>query len=197
MKRILVVLSLGILLAAAPSVSAQEGGYEHVQIGIFGDYFHSPQTGTNFGGLGGRFAVTAVGPLQFEGEMSYDFSQVFTEGFTDPSSGSVTFVPSNLRVLHGLFGPKLQTRGPVRFFATLKGGFTNYRFDSRPVGFTTFTSSVEGLRTDNVNGLLYPGGGMEAHIGPLGLRFDIGEEMYFNQGIHHGLRLTFGPILRF
>jgi hypothetical protein len=197
MKRTLVAISLAVFLVAVPAACAQEEGTEHGQIGVFGSYFRSPQTHTNFAGLGGRFSLNAAQPLQFEGELSYDFSQVFTEGFTSPSSGSVTFVPSNIRVLHGLFGPKLQTRGPVRLFATLKGGFTNYRFDTRPAGFTTFTSSVQGLRTDNVNGLLYPGGGMEAHLGPLGLRFDIGDEIYFNNGAHHGLRLTFGPILRF
>jgi hypothetical protein len=196
MRRMIVALLLGALLAAVPPARAQEGGNEHVQIGVFGSYFRSPQTHTNFAGLGGRFGVTAKGPLQLEAEMSYDFSQVFTEGFTSPA-GTVSFVPSNLRVLHGLFGPKLQTSGPVRLFATVKGGFTNYRFDARPAGFGTFTSSVDGLRTGNINGLLYPGGGMEAHLGPVGLRFDIGDEMYFNDGVHHGLRLTFGPILRF
>jgi hypothetical protein len=197
MKRILIALSLATALLAAPAARAQEEGPEHVQIGAFGSYFRSPQTHTNFGGLGGRFGFNVAGPLQLEAEMSYDFSQVFTEGFSSPASGSVTFVPSNLRVLHGLFGPKIQTRGPVRLFATLKGGFTNYRFDSRPAGFTTFTSSVEGLRTDNVNGVLYPGVGAEAHLGPLGLRFDVGDEIYFNSGAHHGVRVTFGPILRF
>ena len=197
MRRILTALALAMLLLAVPAVRAQEEGYERVQIGAFGSYFRSPQTHTNFAGLGGRFALTASGPLQFEGEMSYDVSQVFTEGFTSPTSGSVAFAPSNLRVLHGLFGPKLQTRGPVRLFATVKGGFTNYRFDPRPAGFATFTSSVQGLRAENVNFLLYPGGGAEAHIGPLGLRFDLGDEIYFNNGAHHGLRITFGPILRF
>jgi len=193
MKRMLVVFLLGIFLV--PLARAQES--EHGQIGAFGSYFHSPQTQTNFAGLGGRFSLNAAGPLQFEAEMSYDFAQVFTEGFTSPTSGAVFLVPSDLRVLHGLFGPKLQTRGPVRLFATLKGGFTNYRFDPRPAGFGTFTSSVQNLRAGNVNGLLYPGGGLEAHIGPLGLRFDLGDEIYFNNGAHHGLRLTFGPILRF
>jgi hypothetical protein len=197
MKRILITVSLAAFLAAVPAVRAQGEGGEHGQVGVFGSYFRSPQTHTNFAGLGGRLALTARGPLQFEAEMSYDFSQVFTEGFTNPSTGSVTFVPSSLRVLHGLFGPKLQTSGPVRLFVTVKGGFTNYRFDSRPAGFATFTSSVEGLRTDNVDGVLYPGAGMDAHLGPLGLRFDIGDEIYFNNGAHHGLRLTFGPILRF
>ena len=193
MKRILFLLLLGACLV--PVARAQE--VEHGQIGAFGSYFRSPQTQTNFAGLGGRFSLNTSQPLQFEAEMSYDFAQVFTEGFTSPTTGSVTLAPSDIRVLHGLFGPKLQTGGPVRLFVTLKGGFTNYRFDPRPVTFATFTSSVEGLRTSNVNGLLYPGAGLEAHLGPLGFRLDIGDEIYFNNGAHHGLRIAFGPILRF
>ena len=193
MKRILFLLLLAGCLV--PGARAQE--QEHGQIGAFGSYFRSPQTQTNFAGLGGRLAMNASQPLQFEAEMSYDFAQVFTEGFTSPTTGTVTLQPSDVRVLHGLFGPKLQTRGPVRLFLTLKGGFTNHRFDPRPVTFGTFTSSVEDLRAGNVNGLLYPGGGLEAHLGPLGLRFDIGDEIYFNNGAHHGLRIAFGPILRF
>jgi hypothetical protein len=196
MKRMLFLLLLGGCLIV-PSVQAQEPAEEHVQIGVFGSYFRSPQTDTNFAGLGGRFSFNVAQPLQLEAEMSYDFAQVFTEGFTNPANGTITLQPSDLRVLHGLFGPKLQTQGPVRLFVTLKGGFTNYRFDARPVTFGTFTSSVEGLRADNVNGMLYPGGGLEMHIGPFGLRFDIGDEIYFNDGAHHGLRITFGPILRF
>jgi hypothetical protein len=196
-RRTVFALLLVTLVGAAQVVHAQEEGADHGQIGIFGSYFRSPQTHTNFAGLGGRLAFHVARPLQFEGEMSYDFSQVFTEGFTNPSSGSVTFVPSNLRVLHGLIGPKVQTGGPVRIFATLKGGFTNYRFDSRPAGFATFASSVQGLRTDNVGGVLYPGAGVEGYLGPLGLRLDIGDEIYFNNGAHHGLRIAFGPVLRF
>ncbi len=33
--------------------------------------------------------------------------------------------------------------------------------------------------------------------GPVGLRLDMGDEMYFNSGTHHNLRVAFGPFLTF
>ena len=71
----------------------------------------------NLAGVGGRVSVNIAPIVQLEGEVAYDFSQAFTEGFTDNSvtPGTVTLVRTNTRVVHGLFGPKLQTnRGPVR-----------------------------------------------------------------------------------
>jgi hypothetical protein len=44
---------------------------------------------------------------------------------------------------------------------------------------------------------LYPAGGLEASLGPVGLRFELGDDIYFNSGAHNNLRITFGPILRF
>jgi hypothetical protein len=41
------------------------------------------------------------------------------------------------------------------------------------------------------------GAGMEASLGSVGLRFELGDEIYFNNGEHNNLRVTFGPILRF
>jgi hypothetical protein len=79
----------------------------------------------------------------------------------------------------------------------VKGGFVNFRFDNRPATFDTFQSSVEGLRSTNVNGMLYPGGGLEGHLGPIGLRLDVGDDIYFNSGTHHNLRVAFGPYIRF
>ena len=58
-------------------------------------------------------------------------------------------------------------------------------------------SSVENLRSKDVSGVIYPGGGLEGHIGPVGLRLDLGDEIYFNNGTHHNFRMAFGPILRF
>jgi hypothetical protein len=69
----------------------------------------------------------------------------------------------------------------------------DFRFDNRPATFDTFASSVEGLRSRNVNAVFYPGGGLEGHIGPVGLRLDVGDEMYFNNGTHNNLRVAFGP----
>src|SRR5262249_22471533 len=138
-----------------------------------------------------------VSHVQLEAEMAYDFSQTFTEGFTNTGTGAITVSRSTVRVLHGLFGPKFQMGGPVRLFITIKGGFNDIRFDDRPATFGTFTSSVQGLRTNNVNGVLYPGGGVEGFLGPIGLRLDIGDEIYWASGSHHNLRITFGPTIRF
>ena len=135
--------------------------------------------------------------VQIEAEMSYDFNQVFTEGFTNTSGGTITTQNSNIRILHGLFGPKIQTSGPVRIFATIKGGFTDFRFDPVPASFDTFTSTVSNLRTNNVDAALYPGVGVEAFLGPLGLRAEAGDEIVFVGGPHHNLKVTFGPQIRF
>jgi hypothetical protein len=161
-------------------------------------YMRLGQTNSNFAGLGGRAAFNANRYIGFEAEMSYDFNQVFSEQFTPTGTGMVTTVRSNLRILDGLFGPTLSTgHGPVRLFVTVKGGFMNFRFDLRPATFGTFSSSVTNLRASNVDGVLYPGGGIEGFIGPVGLRLDVGDEIYFNSGAHDNFRVTFGPVIRF
>src|ERR1700719_2241742 len=192
MKRIaflILVAGLGV----APIAHAQN----HAEVGAFVDYFRLGETGSNFLGRGGRAAVNVARHVQIEAEMSYDFNRVFTEGFTDPTGGPVTTQNSNIRVLHGLFGPKLQTSGPVRGFVTVKGGFTNFRFDPTPTSFSTFTSSVSNLRADNVDATLYPGGGVEAFLGPIGLRLEVGDEIIFSNGAHHYWKVTLGPQIRF
>jgi hypothetical protein len=194
MKRLAVLLVFAAL--AVPGAFAQEN--DHFQVGVFADYFRLSQTNTNFAGLGGRFTFTAYRELKLEAETAYDFNQVFTEGFTDTSSGTVTLQRSNVRALHAMFGPKVEfgTRR-IHPFITVKGGIFNSRFDPRPATFDTFASSVQGLRVNNVSGVLYPGGGLEGHLGPVGLRLDVGDEMYFNGGAHHNLRAAFGPYIRF
>ena len=102
MKRIAFLLFLTGCLV--PLASAQD---DHFQAGVYADYFRISQTKSNMAGLGARVAVKALPYVMLEGEMSYDFNQVFTEGFTNPSGGAITFQNSNLKVLHGLFGPKL------------------------------------------------------------------------------------------
>jgi len=186
-----------IALSLVPAAQAQYREQEHVEVGAFVDYFHLQATTTDFVGLGGRLGVNVAPHAQLEAEMAYDFNKVFSEGFTNPNTGGVSVSNSNLRVVHGLFGPKFQTGGPVRLFVTVKGGFDAFRFDSRPATFGTFGSTVQGLRTDNVNGVLYPGGGVEAFLGPIGLRLDVGDEIYFANGAHNNLRISFGPTIRF
>lgn len=192
MKRIVLMLFLAGWLA--PAALAQD----HIEFSVYADYFRLSQTNnTNMAGLGSRLSVGITPCLQLGGEMNYDFEQAFTEGFTNTETGSISLQRTNIRLLHGLFGPELHTRGPIQAFVTVKGGFMNFHLDPRPATFSTFASTVDNLRAQDVSGVLYPGGGLEGHIGPLGLRLDVGDEMYFNNGMHHNLRVAFGPVIRF
>jgi hypothetical protein len=194
MRRILYTLIA--LSLFSPIVSAQGYSASRAEFGVYADYFRLNQTETNLGGIGARLAVNTNPYLQFEAQMAYDFSQGFTEGFTS-SGGTLLVQRSNLRLLHGLFGPKLQTPGPVRLFVTAKGGFDDFGFSNAPGTLGTFTGTVSRLRAHNVNAVFYPGGGAETFLGPIGLRLDVGDEMYFNNGAHHNLSVTFGPTIRF
>ncbi len=190
MKRIALLLFLSALLV--PLASAQD----RFQVGAYGDYFRISQTNTDMAGLGGRAAVKVFSHVMLEGEMSYDFEQVFSETFT--SGTNIQVAPSNLKVLHGLVGPKIiGGHHRIRPFLMVKGGFINFRLDPRPASFAGFTSSVDNLRSNNVSGVLYPGAGFESHLGPFGLRFEAGDEIYFAGGTHHNARVAFGPFIRF
>jgi hypothetical protein len=131
-----------------------------------------------------------------EAEVNYDFGVTFTETFAN--SGSLVFQRTDMRLLHGLFGPKVSLgHSNFHLFVTAKGGFLDTMLDSRPATLGTFASSVNNLRSQNISAVFYPGAGVEGRIGPIGLRLDAGDEMYFNSGTHHNLRLAFGPYVRF
>jgi hypothetical protein len=198
MKRLwFMIFAAAAVCLVAPGVFAQGTPTlhesDHAEAGIYGEYYRWDQTSTNLAGLGARLSFNVSPRVQLEAEMGYDFDQVFNEGF---SNGSIQ--RTNARKLDGLFGPKFETnRGPVRLFLTVKGGGTSFGFDPRPATFSTFASTVDNLRFSNVNGVVYPGGGAEAFLGPIGLRVDVGDEVYFASGAHNNLRLTFGPTIRF
>jgi len=192
MKRIALFMAVGVIVFFAPGAKAQD----HGEVGGFVDYFRLSQTGANFAGVGGRASFNVVPYVQLEAEMSYDFNRIFTEGFTN-TGGTITTASSNLSVLHGLFGPKLQTKGPVRIFVTVKGGFANFRFNPAPASVAGFTSTIDNLRTNDVSGALYPGGGVEGFLGPIGLRLDVGDEIVFSGGARHNWKVSFGPTIRF
>jgi len=208
MKRFLFLMAVtgGLIFAVQPAARAQEA-LNHVEIGIFGDYFRLGATqgptlagsgATAFGGVGARLSINASRRWQIEAESNYDFAESFTEGFTSTAGTTAGFTTSTLRVLHGMAGPKFQSGGgPVRLFLTLKGGADDFMFSNAPVTFSTYTSSVAGLRSSSVDAVLYPGGGIEAFLGPIGIRVDVGDEIYFEGGPHNNLRITIGPTIRF
>jgi hypothetical protein len=194
MKRCLSLLAISIFLAV-PMMVAQDH-MDHVEVGAFADYFRLSDPGPtrNFLGLGGRVAFGIRPSIQLEAEMAYDFKRDYTTTFSDGINS--TNVTSKLRTLHGYFGPKFQTgSGPFRVFVTGKVGFDNFSVTdaTAPSGFTT----AVGLGSGATYFAVYPGGGIEAFAGPIGLRAEIGDDIFFNNGAHNNLRVTFGPQFRF
>jgi hypothetical protein len=126
--------------------------------------------------------------------MAYDFKRDYTTTFSDGiTSVNVT---SRLRTLHGFFGPKFQTgSGPIRLFVTGKVGFDNFTVtdSNAPTGFT----NAVGLANGATYFALYPGGGIEAFAGPIGIRLEAGDDIFFNNGAHNNLRVSVGPQFRF
>ena len=186
-----------LILSCVPTFGQNNDKQEHGQVGVFGEYFRFQGLDANLAGLGGRLSINVRNHLQLEGEMSYLFRRGFTERFANGVPSGFSTSASSLRAINGLFGPKLNLNWPIRPFVTLKGGFIITEIKGQSPG-AGFTSQINNLRRGNTNGVLYPGGGLEAYLGPIGLRFDIGDEIFFNaRHANHNLRMTFGPHIRF
>jgi hypothetical protein len=200
MRRIIWLGLLTALMAVPAWVSAQEGhgDYDHGQVGIFADYFRfSPNSSntTNFVGFGARAAFNVSHYVQLEGEMNYDFERNFTT--TCSNCVSTTFVTTKVRPLTGLFGPKFETGGPVKFFVTGKLGFINFTKTDAAVTPGTVGNAISGVGGGGTHFALYPGAGFEGFWGPFGLRLEAGDEVFLNNGTFNNLRVSFGPQFRF
>ena len=172
---------------------------KRIEAGVFLDYLNVSQTRTNNFGVGGRFGLRVHRNVMVEGELAYDYGINFDEVFRSIANGNITAIESSsIGVTHGLFGPKLQSSsGGFRPFISFKGGFVDFRLSPSLIPYSNVVSVLTGIRTSNLNGAIYPAGGLEAVLGPLGLRLELGAEIYFNHGAHSNLRITFGPTLRF
>jgi len=192
--RKLILIAIVFLLFATSSAFAQK-----IEAGIFLDYLGISQTSTNNFGLGARFGYRIHRDVLLEGELAYDYGINFDEAYLNITNGNITAIErTSIGVTHGLFGLKLQPGGGgFRPFVTLKGGFVDFRLSPSLLPYSDVASAVFGLRTSSLNAAIYPAAGIEATLGPVGLRLEAGDEIYFNQGAHNNLRITFGPILRF
>jgi opacity protein-like surface antigen len=223
MKRILGCAGLIGLLALPLSINAQyqdpppqapapqyghygEGRWNqnHGEFNAYGDLFRvTPRGGNavNFVGLGGRIGFNVHPNIALEAEMSYDFDQNYT---TVSQNGNTTGVTSTTitgrtRPIIGLFGPKFQfgTSGAFRAFVTGKVGFTEFSHSTSTASGTAFANSFDQFGGGSTHVAAYPGGGIEAFFGPLGIRAEAGDQIYWNNGTYNNLRVTFGPTLRF
>jgi len=197
MKR-LVVSAILVLCFASPSfIFAQALKGDHVEVGAFADYFRVGQTtpSLNYAGLGGRLGFNLRPSTQIEAEMAYDFDRSYTNTFTNGVTQQL--VPSKTHVLHALFGPKFQTgSGRFRLFATGKAGLISFTTNNQnaPSGFK---SALGAVGNGNARFALYPGAGVEGFVGPVGLRLEVGDDIYFDNGARNNMRVTFGPTIRF
>jgi len=222
MKRILSCAGLIAALALPLAVSAQDQtsspppqyvqnpphsrwDLNHATVGVYGDLFRvNPSGGSavNFLGLGARVGFNVHPNIALEAEMNYDFMKNYTTIHTGSNSGSVgsTTVSTRTRPLTGLFGPKFQfgTSGPFRAFVTGNVGFTEFSHSSVTTSSgETFSNSLDQFGGGTTHFAAYPGGGIEAFAGPIGLRVEAGDQIYFNNGAYNNLRITFGPEIRF
>ncbi len=193
MKRIALLAMLA--LALTPFVAAQEGGGDHFTLGVFADYTRLKTAGNaNLWGLGANLGFGVARHARLEAQMAYDF-----ERQTVTSNGT-SFNQTGLRVLHGLFGPTIYGgSGHFRLFGTVKGGFVNFSV-SNGSPITGFTGAVSNITTGNTNGAFYPGGGIEFVGGPIGLRVEAGDLIFFpggGLGAQNNLKVSFGPFFRF
>jgi|ERR1700722_13274562 len=182
------------LLLFATSSFAQK-----VEAGIILDYLGVSQTCANNFGLGARFGYRIHRDVILEGELAYDYGINFDEAYLNVANGDIVAIArTSIGVTQGLVGPKIQpSGGGFRPFATLKAGFVNFRLSPTLLPYSDLASALVGLRTSSLNATIYPAAGIEATLGPVGLRLEAGDEIYFNHGAHHNLRISFGPIVRF
>ena len=189
---------LSLLFAMLCILAARSFAQSRVEVGVFLDSVSISQTSTNNFGLGARFGYGVHRDLMLEGELAYDYGLNFSEAYRDVTNGNIGALErTSVGIMHGLIGPKIQPKGRVRPFATIKAGFMDFRLSPALLPYSDLVSTIIGLRTSSLNAALYPGAGLEAALGPVGLRLEAGDEIYFNAGPHHNLRITFGPILRF
>lgn len=190
------ILVLSILMAFCASLLPAQS---RMEAGVFLDSLQISQTNTDNFGLGARFAYRVYSHVMMEGELAYDYGVNFQETYNNIANGSASAIArTSIGVTEGFFGPMLApAHGRLRPFVAMKAGFVDFRLSPSLIPYSNVVSTVFGIRTSTLNAAFNPAGGAEASLGPVGLRLEFGDAIYFNNGAHHNLRITFGPIVRF
>jgi hypothetical protein len=197
-KRYLTLFGLLCMFASAFAAGARAQAPDHINVGVYGNFFRLSDSDIDLGGVGARLSVKVLPLVKIEAESAYNFEAAYSQGFSD-ANGTISVSRSHVRSLDGLVGPKIHVPfGPFHLFVTAKGGFINFNLNTNPaVNIRTVGSTFAGLNGTNIYGVFYPGGGAEAFWGPFGLRLDVGDEIFYNNGAHNNLRVSFGPTIRF
>ena len=197
MKRFAILSALVLCIAAfAPAASAQsKDDKNHGNLGLYIDFTRLQPANLNMFGVGGRLGVNVRKHVVLEGEMAYDFERTKVQSLTTGVINST--VRSNLRMLHALFGLKIQTTGPVRVFGLVKGGFVNFGVGG-PVTAGAINNQIGTIVDGDTKPAIYPGGGVEFNFGWLGIRAEAGDEiLLLTGGRTNNFRAAIGPQIRF
>ena len=196
MRRLVIVLTLLTLAVMTPGVFAQSD-YDHGEVGANLDYLRLNQAGnTSYEGIGGRIGFNVAPRVQLEGQMNYDFQKSFSS--ISNSSLNVNVQNSNVTLWHALFGPKINIANAdhASFFATVQGGFIRFGVSGGSEA-NSFSNTVSGFGDTSTNDALYPGVGGSVYWGPVGIRLDVGDFIYWNNGAQNNLSIKIGPQFRF
>jgi hypothetical protein len=194
MRRIALFALLAAFVAAPGALLAQNEN--HVEAGAFAEYYrfdpgNNSSSIINFVGVGGRAGFYVNPWASIEAEIGYDFARNQTNFFSNGATTS--FATTQTRPLHGLFGPKFNFgTGKANLFATGKVGFVNFATSDQ-----TLAQAFGNVDAGATRFAVYPGVGVEAFWGPIGMRAEVGDEIYFSGGPQNNLRITLGPHFRF
>ena len=197
MKRIAgLAIILAMVTLVAPALFAQE---EHGEFSVFADYVRLRHAGNaNYWGPGASIGFNLNNYVQLEAAMAYDPEKTFNQTITSGTGTTLTTTTNQigLRLWHGEFGPKFSTGfHGAKLYAVLKGGFLNFSVSNAGIG-TGFGNAVGTFTTGNTNGVFYPGVGVE--FGKrFGIKAEVGDLMYFDNGPNHNLRISVGPKISF
>ena len=105
-----------------------------MELGVSADYFRFHNANDlNMLGVGGLVGFNVAPHVAIEVQGAYDFERATNtqfENLTNPSR-------IDFKATHFLVGPTFTTKGPVRFFATVKGGFVRFGVTPGPVTLGT------------------------------------------------------------
>ncbi len=190
-----------LLTVTVPAAAQSHDNSERGTAGVYFDYTRLQGVPVNLFGVGGRVGINVQKHFAFEGEFAYDFHGDSTSRSCFGSEcvfGIFNVTTTHAHVLHGLFGPKVQTAGRhLRLFGELKGGFLHLTAD------TTLTEEGNpvfipvSFSTSQTHAALFPGGGVELLKQRWGLRVEAGDEIFWSGGAQHNLKLMTGPEFRF
>lgn len=168
---------------------------DHVEFGVFFDYYRLQFAKLNMYGVGGRAGVHLFNSFSVEGEVSYDFQRSTTQNVI--SFGTPTTETSNVRLIHVLAGPKYELgKGRLRFFVVAKAGLLHFGVGG-PVTTGTAINQIANIRDGVRKVVYYPGGGIEFKFWKLGFRVEAGDEIFVDNGANHNVKAAAGPVIRF